>query len=275
MAKGKHSVALFEVIQSSRSAHKDISLRTPNWWFKRRDAAAKAAATTASALELDPTASAPAPRTPGVDLKMDPDRQRITFQLSYTSAIIAAFAVIVTVGLAIIIGQRLSRGPAAALAGPSTEQLRKEPAKPEVLNLNPPARSARRTPPDPKPEKTVAAASVAPISAPPPTTTPSTQRIIGQNYVLVQGWPAAEKAMAIEACDFLNKNGIPCTVEQNLRGFSTYTVIGLRGFDRPASDPAYAEYEKSIRALSEPFAKTSKFKRFSPSPIKWSGPTSG
>ena len=63
MAKGKHSAALFEVINSSkRPGRVAQSLRTPMWWFKGRQTPtdARVADTTAVAeTEFAPTPSAP------------------------------------------------------------------------------------------------------------------------------------------------------------------------------------------------------------------------
>src|ERR1700733_12260715 len=106
MARGKHSPALFEVIQSGKKTRPKLNLRAPKWsWFKRE----KTAAPPAKAQSAAP----PTPTSPGVDVKLDPQHQRITFALSYTSAIIAGFAVLVVVGLAYIVGSHIRGSPKA------------------------------------------------------------------------------------------------------------------------------------------------------------------
>src|SRR5450432_1855176 len=117
MGKGKRSVALFEVIQASKKPRPSFALRVPKWWVNRPEKPA-----------VSEPAHAPAAAvatTPGIDMKVDSEHQRITFHVSYTSAIIAAFAVIVVVALAYIVGSHIKSGPSRALAGPSTLQIRK------------------------------------------------------------------------------------------------------------------------------------------------------
>ncbi|HVT88453.1 MAG TPA: hypothetical protein VHD56_06340 [Tepidisphaeraceae bacterium] len=275
MAKGKHSVALFEVIQTGKSTSKGISLRTPKWWFNSKKPAA--AAPPVSPKEPDMIScdsSAPAPRVQGIDLKVDPDRQRIKFDVSYTSAIVAGFAVIVVITMAYVIGSRLAHGPSSAMAGPSTAQLRQGPAQPDVLNLG--AAQPQKVPvpaPVPTAEKAI------PIIPIPAAETPAPpQRTMGLNYVIVQGYPPEEKSMALNACELLKKNNVPCTVETNVPGYQGdwNIVIGLTGFERPRTDPAFTEYVKKISDLSDKFAgdKSSgnaKFKRFAPTARKWTG----
>src|SRR5262245_37319435 len=84
MAKSKRAVALFEVIQSSRTSRRGISdvLSTPKWWFKRRPGASVEPDPSPQASNLPPTAvitTAPAPQTHSVDLRVEPKPQRLTF----------------------------------------------------------------------------------------------------------------------------------------------------------------------------------------------------
>jgi len=294
MAKNKHSVALFEVIQANRTSGGMDALRTPKWWFKKRPAGAPSstnapASAVATLPEPEPASvpavfepqnidTLPASRAQGLDLTHDPQRQRISFHFTYNSAIILAFSVIVVVSLAYIVGQHMKQGPAQALAEPSTEQLLKGPAKSEVMggstaSAGQPAAAARRTPPTAPEKPTTPAGGPTPIAKLPPvadnsaTTAPSGQRVSSLNYIIVQGYPQSEKQMASDACDLLNKNGIPCTVETNVKGYPFYTVVTLRGFGRPSS-PEYGAYEKLILALNEKFPKNS-YKRFTPTAKKW------
>jgi hypothetical protein len=275
MAKGKHSVALFEVIQSSKAQRAGLSLNTPKWWFKNRKGNS-APPPQEAAMIPDPVVddSAPAPRSPGIDLKVDPDRQRITFHVSYTSAIVTGFAICVVVALAYMIGQHMKQGPAAALAGPSTEQVRSGAPRADVAQITPnTAASQARQHPSGASRPGISGTSVASAQ-----TTRSIDalaagsRQVSLNYVVIQGYPPEEKDMAVEARDFLNKNGVATTIETNVPGLRRdwYIVIGLKGFEKP-SDPSYRAYEQTIRSLSEKFAGNSKFKKFEPLGHKWTG----
>jgi hypothetical protein len=276
MAKSKRAVALFEVIQSSRTSRRSLSdvLSTPKWWFKRRpNGAAPPEAPRSDAPGLPTTAlstevQTAAPSTPGGNLRMDGERQRITFHITYTSAIVTAFAVLVVVGLAYVIGSRMRSGPSKALGESSTEQLRQGPARGSVLNVKPTPGQKPAAPVEPDDAK---------VAGPPPAprqqsnTTQPTQRIIGLNYVVMQGYPPEERAMAVEARDLLIKNGIACTIEQDLPGLNRnwHIVVGLQGFDRLGYNPDYDRYEKSVRAVNDKFPRSSKFKKLEPMPYKW------
>jgi hypothetical protein len=299
MAKHKRSVALFEVIQSSRTSHKSLSdvLRTPKWWFKRKSgeagggpaatggpadhtAAASPAAQGSSpnvpslpstALSTEVESTAPAPAIPGVDLKVDPDRQRITFHITYTSAIVTAFAVLVVVGLAYVIGSKMRSGPSKAAAESSTERLRQGAPRGDVLNVRPNS-TQRPAPPPADPDD-----AITPVPQPPrqqvTSTTQPTQRIIGLNYVVMQGYPPEERAMAVEARDLLIKNGIACTIEQDLPGLNRnwHIVVGLQGFERIGYNPEFDKYEGLVRKVNDKFPRNAKFKKLEPMPYKWRG----
>lgn len=278
MAKGKHSVALFEVIQAGKSSSRNASfLSTPKWWFKNRKPAAEAPAVAPPPAlpEVVEDTTAPAPRVAGIDLKLDPDTKRIRFDASYTSVIVAAFTVVVFVGLAYIVGTHISRGPTMASAGPRTVDIRNGPAQPAVLMVG--NNSGPTTPPI---DQNITTPAKTEVIDPPPQQTlpvPAAGREIGLNYVVVQSYPTQEKEMAFEASDFLNHNGLLTTVETGVTGYpNLFVVVGLQGFAKPRSDPAYAAYENKIRALSDKFAKdkstgNGRFKRFNPLASKWTG----
>ena len=119
MAKSKRSAALFEVIQSSRLPKRQNPLFSVRRWFGRRidkpipfqaslpasdqqslpDPIPDLRTHTVEAPEMPPQ-STPKQPIPGVDLQLDPDRQQITFKVSYNSAIVTGFTVLVTIGLA-------------------------------------------------------------------------------------------------------------------------------------------------------------------------------
>ncbi len=91
---------------------------------------------------------------------------------------------------------------------------------------------------------------------------------INLNYVLMQSY--ADEKLADQAYAFLNKNGVPCTIERGVKNWRKdfYLVIGLQGFVR-ASGPDYAAYRKRIETLSAEFAKPGSYKGFMPQAIKW------
>lgn len=275
MAKGKHSVALFEVIASSKSSSRLSNLSTPKWWWKRRKQDAPAAPPPA-AEPVDDT-GAPAPRTPGVDLKLDPDHQRIKFNVSYSSAMVAGFTVVVVVGLSYIVGSRMSRGPSPAVAG-STEQVRQGPVAKGVLDLVPPPAVARTQTQSTPPSAAQANNNTPPATAATPlaTETPSPQdRIVRMNYLIVQSYPSEQ--VANEVRDFLGQNGIPCTVEKGPREWAPmtmYSVVTVRGFERPRTDPAYEPFKQSILAAGKKITKNPKFTELDPQPYSWRVQTS-
>jgi hypothetical protein len=100
-----------------------------------------------------------------------------------------------------------------------------------------------------------------------------TQRVIGLNYVVMQGYPPEEKGMAAEARELLIKEGIPCTVEYDLPKLNPgwYNVVGLQGFERLGYNPAYESYDQKVRNVNSKFPKNSKFKRLEPMPYRWRG----
>jgi hypothetical protein len=326
MAKGKHAAALFEVIHSGKD--RSGLLRTPKWWFKGRrqagasapaagsashrgDAAEHEPAASVSALAhdsvesrameppaaIDPTdpsapeLTAPAHRTAGVDLKLDADRQQITFRVSYTSAIVTAAGLLVVVALAYVIGRHMNRGPASAFAGPSSDQVRQGPVRSDVLNVNPnsSARAADSRYPDDalasgnaanrtqqsqpptatQPKATNLPAAAAPPDAPAPFTG---KRTVNLNYVIIQSYPDQPGAeVAVKA---LAENGVGATIEQGMRGYpaSWFTVVGTDGFPR-AKGNDYDAYIERVMQISEKFARNKRsFKAFQPIGYRWDRP---
>jgi len=297
------------------------SSASPKWWFKSRTAPeAKAAAPSEAATAVDSSEWAPrveaavpppapepapmresladptmpaAPRVQPVAMEVDPDKQQISLRLSYTSALIGGFGVFIVLGLAVLIGKGLSRGPAPALANTSTAQLRKAPATPGVMHLTKRATpaSAKDTPYE-MPE--IAGAGARPVSAVstgtkaaapqqsfneprPPATffTDDPHRINGLNYAVIQSYPPKEKEMADQAAAFLTSNGIPCTVEREVAGWSTswkdgYILVGIRGFDKVKNNAALEVYKKQIMQVSSKFTNgRNGFKSFDPRMCQW------
>jgi len=284
MAKSKRSAALFEVIQSSRLPKRHNPLFSVRRWFGRRvdkpipfqaslpaseqqslpDPIADLPKHTVEAPEMPPQ-STPKQPIPGVDLQLDPDRQQITFKVSYNSAIVTGFTVLVTIGLAYLAGRKMSHGPIAATASPSSAELRTQPAHPEVLDV---AGNAKQM------ELLTSAGDNAQLaSIKTSTTMPSSvnsQRIIGRTYVIIQIYP--DKKNADDAAALLNKNNIPCTVENGVAGWASkswWCVVGTTGFDHIRDNPDYKAYENAVNKVSEQFAANSKFKKFEPRAYRW------
>ncbi|HEX4054408.1 MAG TPA: hypothetical protein VHX86_09090 [Tepidisphaeraceae bacterium] len=94
-------------------------------------------------------------------------------------------------------------------------------------------------------------------------------RIVNMHYVLVQSY--FDEKTANEARDFLNQNGIACTIERGVKGWRKdfYQIIGLQGFAHP-SGAEYVAYRHRIEELSAKFSKNPRsYKRFQPLAIKW------
>ena len=304
MAKGKHAAALFEVIHTDRRFGKKTpparALATPKWWFKGKPAPAPAPAEVpvssgSSSLANDgpvPLAPEPINYMPSipaerpVDVKLDADRQQISFKLTYTSAAVGAFALVVVLSLAYIIGRKVNAGPASAVAATvSTSDLRKRPAQSGVLEVAKGQQSNRsggvaRLVPDgdesaniidpaptnraPTPPAPVSAAPVAPFNG---------KRLINQNYVIIQGFPAEEKTLAEEAVAKLKEARIGATVERGIGGYPStwFIVVGTIPFERTKNNPVYDAYIESIMKVSAQYAGKSQFKKFAPYAKKWAG----
>jgi hypothetical protein len=298
MAKGKNAAALFEVIHADKRFGKKQTaaraLSTPKWWFKGKDKSPTSSAPSAappahdpndptqSAPRFDPTlhVAAPDPTEPPrpvVNVAVNQDRQEISFKLTYTSAIVSMFALVVVLALVYIIGRRMSNGPTPVMAN-SAEILKGEPNT-RVLEVgdtgessepksNAPApanpSTARVSPPLPP----IEAAPVAPKQH---AFNEDGPRIIGLNYVVAQSYPAQEKDLAEQAAKFLNDAGIKCTIEQGLAGWpaSWYSVVGMKGFETLRGNAEYEAYKAEIMKVSDAYAGKSKFKRFDPSTRRW------
>lgn len=324
MAKGKHATALFEVMSKARlSAQKAGTpssgggIPTPKWWFKSKsksDIKAVAPAEPArdpvdepvvDEVESDPIAvgsmnlplvssmdvnevspMATGPRTQPVAVSVDREKQQISLRLTYTSALIGGFGLVIAIALAVIIGKSMSRGPQTAIAGTSTQQLKQSPPVPGVMsvqrrpdaaaqgandavegnttrNTNSTASTGTRNPQqnfnDPRPPATFF--------------TDDPRRQNGLNYAIIQSYP--DRDTAEKAAEFLTKNGIPCTVEKDLPNWRLpwadgCCVVGIRGFAKVLNNPALEAYKKSIMDVSVKFANgRSRFVAFAPSMYLW------
>jgi hypothetical protein len=302
MAKGKHAAALFEVIHSDRRFGRKTpparALATPKWWFKGKPAPAPTPAevpvsSTSASLPTDgpvPLAPEPINYMPSipaerpVDVKLDADRQQISFKLTYTSAVVGGFALLVVLSLAYIIGRKVNAGPSSAIAATvSSSDIRKKPAQASVLEIAK-ARSNREETTPIAPDADESANIIDPGAtsrppAPPPlvNTAPpqpfNGKRLINQNYVIIQGFPAEEKALAEEALAKLAEARIGATIERGIGGYPAtwHIVVGTIPFERTKNNPVYDAYIKSIMDVSAKYAGKSQFKKFAPYAKKWAG----
>jgi hypothetical protein len=302
MAKGKNAAALFEVIHADKRFGKKQTaaraLSTPKWWFKGKDRASAAGLAapvahdsndpTQSAPRFEPTLHVAAPdptamasqARPPVNVAVNPDRQEIAFKLTYTSAILSLFALIVVLALVYIVGRRMSNGPTPVMA--NTADILKGEANPRVLEVG---AADRPTPSGRSPAAPTAKTSppLPPIETAPAAPTQHTfaedgPRILGLNYLVIQSYPLTEMALAEDAVKVLKENGVNCTIERGVSGWSSnwYNVVGTRGFDRIRNNPEYDAYKAKIIQISKDQTDSrkgdgkAKFKEFAPLPTKWS-----
>jgi hypothetical protein len=227
-----------------------------------------------------PTTLAVAPRPPmslghpsrsGMQLTIDRQRQEVTLQMRFTTAIISSFAAVVVLCLAYIVGRHVSEGPARASAGNvSTAQVKKGAVQSSALDLSngkagtarDPSLAASRSPQDPG---VFSDAQVLPDG--------TARRTTNMNYVVIQNYPPEMQKTAYDVRDFFNRSGVPCTVEKVAResGHANWlSVIGIRGFQRKFTDsPEYLTYLQDIKTLSERFPNKGAFVKLRPHPYKW------
>jgi hypothetical protein len=158
MARRKNAAALFEVIHSDnrfspRHQPSSWSPRPPGW-LRRMFSRSPSGAAPMPVETLDYAAPEPAtqsaprggpsllsrmvsamPSMPRIGMSLDPERQLVRFQLSYTGALVSAFTVIVAVALAYLAGRGTSHRPMPALTEQTTEELRNGPVLADVLDV--------------------------------------------------------------------------------------------------------------------------------------------
>ena len=307
MAKGKHSAALFEVINSSKRPDRIAqSLSTPRWWFKGKQASASAGGATAapatqlpppSFSETDPTEPvAPAspsrvrlapgtggPSRSAVHVGFDRDQKELTVRLRYTTALVSVFVVGVLVAVAYVAGRHLGGGPRIASAESSHVQdlMRQAPQHgvtdvPVHSHARPIVESAIQDVPRHTTQSGNAAkqpgAATANTAAPSGDADTALPRAVGLNYVIIQSYPPQEQATAQKAMEFLNQNGIACTLE-SVKDFNPRAgwicLVGKTGFSR-IHGPECESYLRRIEDLGAKFP-SSKFDRFDPHTYKWKG----
>ena len=276
-----------------RSGHAGQSLRTPKWRFKGRPSAGAAAETTPLVSAPEPiSASVVSPpnarpisgfaadglgRSSAVHLDFDRARKEITFRLRYTTALVSVFGVCALVGLAYVIGRHMSRGPQtiSAVTVPQsapqyirlapqagvTNVIRQRLPRPMIDPATPSGRNAEAANPVPR----------VPASLVPAGAEVRLPRAIGLNYAIVQTYPPEEIESAKAACDFLTRNGIPCTIEKTdfVHKPDWVCLVGTAGFAKISSGD-FKTYVDNIISLGEKFP-TSHFDRFRPAAYKWKG----
>jgi hypothetical protein len=290
MAKRKKPTALFEVFQqhaqSSSNGRSGWKLRAPSWLSRRKSEDAPSALAMAPVAEPDPTTSIDrfaamrmeddepaAPSRPSVRVMVDSTEQTIKLVLSYGSAAVAGFALLVVLALTFVLGKHSVKEPLPLLADRTTDQVRHDAPRSEVLNVAAePAivpevvttKPLPKTKPlqkwnDPRPPATFVA--------------DDEERMIGMNYVIIQSYP--DKKDADAARELLVKRGILCTVEPtpatwfSNNGQTWYSVIGIKGFSKIRESDEFKRYIASIMQVSDEFAGKVRFKRFEPTPYKW------
>jgi len=288
MAKGKHAAALFEVINSDKKydrAKTGAMMKTPSWWQSKPTAVAPTKTVRVGADKTTSPAPAPVepvisadPMKPTADrlrdgMNVDPERQQIAFKLSYTTAIVAGFALLVAIVMAYLIGQKLHAGPQQAVASAPTSVIKSGAVLEGVLDVGPvvskPVSGVIPAVKVPEKSRVQPAPHALVEQAPPARVIDDARRIVGLNYIIVQSYP--EKAQADEARDALLKSGVEATAEKTPPTFGRkdwFSVIGTKGFDRIKSNE-FDAYVKQIEAAGAKFASDRSFKAFKPQAFKW------
>jgi hypothetical protein len=241
---------------------------------------------------IDPTRPVSAARPAAEDMQavqFDRARREVKLRLSLTHTIVAAFALMVVVAMAYVMGRRESdKAPELATTettpAPLPDVLQVPAAKPNVLDVNRPkirppaaggvtpagashlsADGARvrdhdflSTPP--------LANSAQGMHVPPRTTAIAGPRTVGLNYVVAQCYPSEQ--VADDARDFLIKEGIPFTVEKGCSWAPKwYSVVSTRGFEHIHTSECES-FQKQIEKIGDKFEGTG-LKRFEPMLVSW------
>ncbi len=289
-----------------RSKAARSALLTPKWWFKSRpridptsgsDPIGRATAVVEAA--VDPPigfSESPQPGTPAdvspahsprdsfaaeiamqpplcrsaVQFHFDRDLHEVTVRLRYTTAIVSGFAVLVSLGMAYVLGRHIAGGPQSAYAAPTVEELTRRPPQPDVMDVGkrstPSGVGASFGPADPPRPHNLAQKDEGPAT--PIGGGTDGHRVVHTNYIIVQSYPTEKSAM--EARDFLIKAGIGCTArgEGPWADANWFSVITTTGFQHPLGAEGEA-YLRSIERIGEKFAGNSHFKRFEPHWYSW------
>lgn len=236
-----------------------------------------------------PALSGHAARRPFV---LDRHSREVSIHLQFSTAVAIAFGLMLTIAVTYVIGRRTgskSELPASAPLA-ATDDTRAESSSPAAAasSVQPGAlevnhRPAVAVPGNSRPLRVIGdegsdrdaaspeANSVHGLSTDPePPARSDLPRIIGLNYIIVQSY--RNEQGAIEARDFLIKNGVPCTAEKAPPTWAAnpnwYCVVTTRGFEHIRTAD-YINFRKQIEKLGEKFANSGQFKHFEPFPYSW------
>ena len=205
----------------------------------------------------------------GLDADADePKPRQFAIQLNYTSAVIAGFALLVAIAVAVIISTASKKEDKGTIA--------KSNVRPDVLDVT---KNTAKTPANPSnitpiaPTNTVidedARASMAgggesigldTLGKPIPVPT-NVKRVVGYQYMVLLSFPREEDAK--ELVKFLAQNGVPATAEKALPDYakSWTSVVTTRGFERTKNNTAFASYSDALKGLLQKYAGDSKFRK--------------
>jgi hypothetical protein len=307
MAKKKRSAALFEVMvkqEQRRLPKRPGVFHTIYLWFKNRprqtamegvvvraeaqaasDAAASEAVAAPAVYDITTPIAEPVPvreeyapprrerpitdnREPGVTVRRE--RGALALRMSYGTAMITTFTLATVVVVAFLIGRKWSNRPQTVLATTTTDKIRQQPPRPNLTNVN---RPARPTVVDNNAEQIEGSGTGGTTGAAGGGVAParSRERTVGLNYVMVQAY--LEEKHALQAATLLQQNGIECTVERGVPGFLKYSVVGMIGFSRISSNTQLEAYMSKIRSIGDLYSRnrSSFIYSFKPQPFKWNG----
>jgi len=208
----------------------------------------------------------------GPEFAIDRDNRQISLKVSYNSAIITGFAVVVALGLAYVIGS----------AGRSkTTSVAESNPQPDVLKVD----SQQTSNTDGTPGKTPSSDGMANINTDnnlgvenanggPVTVPKNFKRVINLNYVVLMSSPSTHQLQ--DLVKFLADHGVGATVEQ-LPGFSKkttwYSVVTTKGFDKVSNNPQLDVFLARLNQLMQQYSKTSNFPPGKPALFMWKSPS--
>jgi hypothetical protein len=212
---------------------------------------------------------------------VDREAGEVRFRLSYGGAIFAAAILLVLVVIAYLAGRQWSPGTEAIADGTAAGRSTSDGATSTVTPANGDASgmmaavsttapTAAATPPSPPTLVTSQVPTAAPVVVQPSATPPEpVARQAGLLYAVVQSYP--DRETADRAGDFLNRNGVPCTVIPGLNGFALrdwFSVVGLQGFPRGDHAAALQNYLRQLTALGPKFS-SKVYNQFQPQLYTW------
>lgn len=215
-------------------------------------------------------------------IRVDNDLQEIRFKLSFTTAAVLAFTLVVLIGVAVMVGRSWTGRGSVTAGSETTAALLSGPADPGVLDARPGQRGSNADDASPAAGGSGGAA-VPPTGLPPrpPQNTsgspdqPTAQagresRVVGMNYIIVQSYDTTEAGEAKAVVDLLSSKGVAATVESNLTGFGKrLVVVSIEGFAR-VNSPEYQKLRRQIDQISADQAQRDRrFRRFEPTGYRW------